>query len=151
MVSECDATLSAYENSLDQAHAWWVRVDKKSKAFMTTRKGGAAWKHVKRCVTVDLGTNQAIEDIDVNASVEDAWLHRQLPEGVSGTRTLLYHDDPSVAGGEPSVSASHAGKPSDVSVELLEKIWRIDSEIVKRTIKTTTQLCRQDMDSKLST
>ena len=40
VVSECDATLSAYEYSVDQAHAWWVRVDKKSKAFTTTRKGG---------------------------------------------------------------------------------------------------------------
>ena len=91
-----------------------------------------------------------IEDIDVNASVEDAWLHRQLPEGVSGTRTLLYHGDLSVTGGEPSVSASYAGKPSGVSTELLQKRWRIDSETAKRTIKTTTHLCRQDMDSKLS-
>ena len=89
VVSECDATLSAYEGSLDQAHASWVRVDEKSKAFMTKRKGGPARKHVKRRVTVDLGTNQVIEDIDINAPVEDAWLHRQLPEGVSGTRTKI--------------------------------------------------------------
>ena len=117
---------------------------------MTTRKGGPAWKHVKRCVTIDLGTNQVIEDIDVNASVEDAWLHRQLPEVVSGTRTLLHHDDPSVTEGNPSVSASRAGKLSGASVELLEKIWRMDFKTAKMTIKTTTQLCRQDMDSKLS-
>ena len=97
---------------------------------MTTRKGGPAWKHDKGRVTVDLGTNQVIEDIDKNASVEDDY-------------------DSSVAGGESSVSASHAGKLKGVSV-LLEKIWRIDSKTTKRTIKTTTQLCRQDMDSKLS-
>ena len=54
VVSECDAVLSAYEDFMDQTHAWWVRVDKKLKAFMTTRKGGPAWKHVKRRVTVDL-------------------------------------------------------------------------------------------------
>ena len=121
MVSECDTSLSVHEDSVNQAHEWWVRVDNKSKAFMTTRKGGPAWKHFERHVTVDLGTNQVIEDIYVNASVEDAWLHRQLPERVSGTRTLLYHDNPSVVGSEPSVRAFHAGKPRGVSAELLEK------------------------------
>jgi len=47
-------------------------------------------------------------------------------------------------------SATHAEKPKGVNAELLQKIWRIDEETAKRTIKTTTQLNRQDLNSKLS-
>ena len=46
--------------------------------------------------------------------------------------------------------ASHAEKPKGVDSKLLQKIWRIDSDTAKRTIKTTTQLNRQDVNSKLS-
>ena len=47
-------------------------------------------------------------------------------------------------------SASHAENPKGVDAELLQKIWRIDSDTAKRTINTTTQLNRQDINSKLS-
>ena len=47
-------------------------------------------------------------------------------------------------------SATHAEKRKGVSPELLEKIWRIDNSTVKRTIRTTTQLNKQEANSKLS-
>ena len=47
-------------------------------------------------------------------------------------------------------SATHAENPKGVSVDLLSKIWRIDYETTKGTIKTTTQLNKQDANSKLS-
>ena len=45
-------------------------------------------------------------------------------------------------------SATHDEKPKGVDAKLLQNIWRIDSETEKRTIKTTTQLNRQDVNSK---
>ena len=47
-------------------------------------------------------------------------------------------------------SASHAEKPKGADAELLQKIWRIDSDTEKLTINTTTQLNRQDINSNLS-
>ena len=47
-------------------------------------------------------------------------------------------------------SATRAEKPKGVDAELLQNIWRIDLETAKRTIKTTTQLNRQDVNSKFS-
>ena len=47
-------------------------------------------------------------------------------------------------------SATHTEKWKGVSPELLEKIWRIDNSTDKRTIYTTTQLNRQEENSKLS-
>ena len=47
-------------------------------------------------------------------------------------------------------SATHAENPKGVDAKLLQKIWRIDPETEKLTIKTTTQLNRQDVNSKLS-
>ena len=47
-------------------------------------------------------------------------------------------------------SATHAEKPKGVNAELLQKIWRIDEKTAKRTIDATTQLNRQDLNSKLS-
>ena len=47
-------------------------------------------------------------------------------------------------------SATHAEKQKEVSPELLEKIWRIGNSTAKRTIRTTTQLNRQEENSKLS-
>ena len=46
-------------------------------------------------------------------------------------------------------SAMHADKPKGVSDELLENIWRIEPETAKRTIRTTTQLNRKDVNHKL--
>ena len=45
---------------------------------------------------------------------------------------------------------THAEKPKGVDAKLLQNIWQIDSETAKRTIKTTTHLNRQDVNSKLS-
>ena len=45
-------------------------------------------------------------------------------------------------------SATHAEKSKGVDAELLQNIWRIDSDTEKRTIKTTNQLNRQDVNSK---
>ena len=47
-------------------------------------------------------------------------------------------------------SDMHAEKPKGVSAKLLENIWRIDPEIDKRTIRITTKLNRQDVNSDLS-
>ena len=47
-------------------------------------------------------------------------------------------------------SASHAETLNGVDAELLNKIWRIDSDTDKIKINTTTQLNRQDINSKLS-
>ena len=51
---------------------------------------------------------------------------------------------------EAFAGATHAEKPKGISPQLLEKIWGIDNETAKRTLKTTTQLNRQDANSKLS-
>ena len=47
-------------------------------------------------------------------------------------------------------SATHAEKQKGVSPKLLKKIWTIDNKTAKRTIRTTTQLNRQEANSKLS-
>ena len=36
---------------------------------------------------------ECIEDIDIDAKLNDAYLHRRLPAGVQGTQTTLYHHD----------------------------------------------------------
>ena len=47
-------------------------------------------------------------------------------------------------------SATHAENPKGVDAKLLQNIWQIDSETAKCPIKKTTQLNRQDVNSKLS-
>ena len=47
-------------------------------------------------------------------------------------------------------SATHAEKPKGVDAKLIQNIWKIDSDTAKLTIKTTTQLNRHDVNSKLS-
>jgi hypothetical protein len=44
------------------------------------------------------------------------------------------------------VSAAHAGKPKAISAEYLSKIWRIDLESAKNTLKVTTQGCNRTVD-----
>ena len=51
---------------------------------------------------------------------------------------------------EAFARATHAENPKGVDAELLQKIWQINSETAKSTMKTTTQLNRQDVNSKLS-
>ena len=62
-------------------------------------------------------------------------------------REILYATEQDIRGFS---SATHAEKRKGVSPELLEKIWRIDNSTAKRTICTTTQLIRQEANSKLS-
>ena len=47
-------------------------------------------------------------------------------------------------------SATHTEKRKGVSPELLDKIWGINNKTAKRTIRTTTQLNRQEANSKIS-
>ena len=46
--------------------------------------------------------------------------------------------------------AAHAEKPKGVSVEKLSKIWRIDLETAKKTVKATTQRCGRFEEHMLS-
>ena len=46
--------------------------------------------------------------------------------------------------------ATHVDKSKGVSAEILEKNWRINPELSKRTIRTTAQLNIQDVNYKLS-
>ena len=65
--------------------------------------------------------------------------------------TILYHDHPVMSSPvDSAVGAAHAKLSKGVSADLLQKIWRIDKDTAKRTIKNTTQLNRQDVNSKLS-
>ena len=74
----------------------WIRKDSKSKAFLTTKKGGPAWRHVKRRITIENKTGEILEDIEIQKRTADSFLHRLLPPGICGTTTVLYHDDPAV-------------------------------------------------------
>ena len=47
-------------------------------------------------------------------------------------------------------SATHAEKPNGATAEILEKVWRIDCQNFKRTIRTNTQLSHQYANSILS-
>ena len=38
-------------------------------------------------------TMECIEDIDIDSTISDAYLHRRLPEEIVGTQTTFYHHD----------------------------------------------------------
>ena len=63
----------------------WQRTDKKAKCFLTTLSKGPKWNKVSRRVTKRLDTMECIEDIDIDDTINDAYLHRRLPDGVQGT------------------------------------------------------------------
>ena len=48
---------------------------------------------VSRRITRRLNTMECIEDIDIDSTIYDAYLHRRLPEEIKGTQTTLYHQD----------------------------------------------------------
>ena len=75
----------------------WYRVDRNAKAFLTTKTAGPLWSKVTRRVTLDLSSAVIIEDLKVNKSTAETLLHRLLPAGTSGTCTILYHNNGSVA------------------------------------------------------
>ena len=71
-----------------------IREDPKAKCFLTTKKGGPRWDSVKRRVTINAGSGEIVEDLNIQPSTPDTILHRLLPKEVEGTATILYHDDP---------------------------------------------------------
>ena len=48
------------------------------------------------------------------------------------------------------VIASHVENMSGDTLELLEKVWRIDNATAKCTVKVTTQLSREDANTSIS-
>ena len=85
----------------------------------------------------------------LSASVGSTTVKQQDPDCVVD----IWYKCKSVGAGsdymEELTSTYHAEKPKGVDAELLQKIWRIDSDTAKRTINTTTQLNRQNINSKL--
>ena len=71
--------------------AAWTRTDKKAHRFVTTLKHGPPWETVDRRVTRRLDNMECIEDIEIDGTADDAFLHRALPENVAGTETTLHH------------------------------------------------------------
>ena len=47
-------------------------------------------------------------------------------------------------------SETHAENSYGVTAEMLEKVWQIDHDSAERTIRTTTQLSRQDRNTSIS-
>jgi len=58
---------------------------------------------VKRRVTICLNSKGTVEDLRIDNTVPDKVLHRPLPNGVSATATVLYHDDPDVDDVNPDI------------------------------------------------
>ena len=72
----------------------WSRVDKGVKNYMKTDHSRPDWRNVKRRTTIDLDTNQVIEDIVVSPNMSDRYLERRLPENVHNTKTTLIYEIP---------------------------------------------------------
>ena len=70
----------------------WVRTDPHASAFLTTLKHGPAWRNVTRRVTISLANNSVLEDIMITPENNNMSLHRKLPDGVVGTKTILYYN-----------------------------------------------------------
>ena len=86
--------------------------------------------------------NEQVATSKFSAAVGSTMVNSQDPD-----REILYETDQEMRGFE---SANNAEKRKGVSTEILEKIWRINNITAKRTIRTTTQLNRQEASSKLS-
>ena len=86
--------------------------------------------------------NEQVATSKFSAAVGNTMVNPQDPY-----REIIYATEQEMRG---FASATHAEKRKGVSPELLEKIWRIDNSTAKRTIRTTTQLNRQEANSKLS-
>ena len=67
----------------------WVRTDPHASSFLTTLKHGPAWKDVIRRVTISLKDNSFLENINITPENNNMFLHRKLPDGVVGTKTIL--------------------------------------------------------------
>ena len=86
--------------------------------------------------------NEQVATSKFSAAVGSTMANPKYPD-----REILYATEKEMRG---FASATHAEKRKGVSPELLEKIWRIKNSTAKRTICTTTQLNRQEANSKLS-
>ena len=86
--------------------------------------------------------NEQVATSKLSAAVGNTMASPQYPE-----REILYENQQEM---RRFASATHAEKRKGVSPKLLDKIWRIDNSTAKRTIRTTTQLNRQEANSKLS-
>ena len=96
-----------------------TRTYENEKCFVITLKSGPPWRTVVRRVTRRLDTMEYIEDIDVDSTVEDALLHRSLPEDVVGTQTTLYHQNISkadTAGEEDELPAETENEEPEVDI-----------------------------------
>ena len=63
----------------------WYRIDRNAKTFLTTKTGGPSWNKVTRHVTLDLSSDDIVEDLRVNKTTSEKLLHRMLPSGTPGT------------------------------------------------------------------
>ena len=75
----------------------WYRIDRNAKASLTTKTGGPIWNKVTRRVTLSLDSGDILEGLAVNKITPEKALYRMLPKGTSGTCTILYHGNDSVA------------------------------------------------------
>jgi hypothetical protein len=77
-----------------------------------------------------------------------------------GIGSTLIHEDSTSTLFEPiyshiddysaEISSAQASKPHSLSPKFLSKIWNIKPELAKKSLKQTTQLCRQGADNDLS-
>ena len=96
----------------------WTRRDAKSKRFLTTTRNGPEWKDVVRRVTRRLDTMECIEDIEINSTLPDPYLHRALPEGVIGTQTTLYFQQQ----GSPTQGQTEAAEEEEQLEDMLDNV-----------------------------
>ena len=74
----------------------WYRLDRKTKAFLTTKCGRPDWRAVTRRVALDLATWCIIEGLKASNGALDCTfllLHNMVPKQTKGMCTVLYHTD----------------------------------------------------------
>ena len=67
---------------------------------------------------MSLGDNSVLEDIKITPANNNMSLHRTIPDGIVGTKTILYYD----------VIVAHAERSQGIESEHLSKVWRISNE-----------------------
>ena len=89
---------------------------------------------------MSLSDDSIIEDLTITPENNNMSLHRKLPDGIVGTKTVLYYN----------VMAAHAVRSQGVNSEHLAKVWRISNEEAERTLEVTRQGSVHTPDSKLA-
>ena len=84
-------------------------------------------------------------DLTVQADKDDVSYDQQVLDDLLESVT---HGDIDLD--EIMVSAAHAGRPKGVDATHLSKMWRIDLELVKRTLEVTSQNSKRTDDPTLS-